>query len=121
MARTAHDVRTELQALEATARRYDTGMNEGGEGYNPHTAALRTLQAEYDRLMEAEADAACAARRAKEDAEWTKEVTIQRRAAWNAWVRSQGTTVHSAAMAQHCQEVGYDMLLLKRQIVRHRL
>jgi len=121
MARTSTQVRSELQALEATARRYQDGMNEGGDGFNPHSAALRALRAEYDALMEAEAHDAYTAQLAVEDAEWTREVTIQRRADWNAWVKSQGKTIHPAAMTAHCQAVGYDMLLLQRQIRRHGL
>jgi hypothetical protein len=120
-ARTAAQVRDELHALRQTANRYQGVLNEGGDGFNPHSERLRALEAEYDARLEAEVTAAYQARLAAEDAEWTREVTIARRAAWNAWVRAQGRTIHPAQMAAHCQELGYDALLLKRQIVRHGL
>lgn len=119
--RTAAQVRAALHTLRQTAQRYDRLNNEGGEGYNPHAASLRTLEAEYDRLAEAEATAAYQARLAAEDAEWTREVTMERRAAWNAWVRSQGKSIAPAALAAHCQEMGYTMETLRRQITRHSL
>ena len=119
--RTAATVRAELQALQHRARRYDDGYNEGGEGYNPHRASVRALEAEYDRLAEAEADLAYDAKLAAEDAEWTRELTIARRAAWNTWVTAQGTQVRPAALTQYYQQAGYDMATLRRQITRHGL
>lgn len=121
MTRTAEAILIDLNTVKAQWRGYNAGLNEGGEGYNPHSAPLRTLQAEYDAAHEAEVHAAYQARLDAEDAEWTKDVTIARRAEWNAWVKSQGKTIAPAHMATHCQDVGYDMLTLKRQITRHGL
>lgn len=53
------------------------GMNEGGDGYNP-----------YDYEDSPETQAALAADATRFAAEWTPEVTAERRAAWNAWVRT---------------------------------
>ena len=121
MARTSVDVRRELAALEQAARMYQNRLNESGDGFNPHSEALGKLQREYDALIEAEVTVAYQARLATEDAEWTRDVTIARRSAWNAWVKSQGGTIHPATLAAHCKEIGYDMLLLQRQIKRHGL
>jgi hypothetical protein len=121
MTRTIDEIRRERDAMQRRYDRYQGDMNEGGDGYNPHAGALRTLKAEYDAAMDAHSDAGYQAQLAAEDAEWTREVTIARRADWNAWVRSMGATLHPAQMVAHCQEVGYDMLLLKRQIQRHGL
>jgi hypothetical protein len=121
MARTADEVQRELDALRQTWRRYNESSNKGGEGFNPHSQALQRLEAAYEALRQAEAHVAYKARLAAEDAEWTREVTIERRHAWNDWVRSQGQTIAPGQLAAHCQAVGYDMLLLSRQIKRHGL
>ena len=121
MIRTIDTIIVELAAVQAQYASYQDGLNEGGDGYNPHTEALRQLQAEYDTACEAETQRRYHARLAAEDAEWTREVTQARRAAWNAWVRAQGHAIHPAQLAAHCQEIGYDMLLLQRQIKRHQL
>ena len=121
MARTAEEIRHEMSALKALSRGYQAGMNEGGDGFNPHAAELRRLEAEYDAAREAEVMAHMAALQAAEDAEWTREVTAERRADWHAWVRSQGKTIHPALLAAHCQALGYDMLTLVRQVKRHSL
>jgi hypothetical protein len=121
MTRTLDDVKAELDALTQTARRYQQGMHEGGDGFNPHSAQVRQLQAEYDRLAEATAEARCAAIRAAEDQEWTRDLTQQRRAAWNAWVRSQGATIHPLQVAEQIKAQGWSLEALKAAIKRHGL
>ena len=119
--RTANDVRADLATLRQTARRYDRVHNEGAEGFNPHARQIADLEAELDRLASAEVTAAHQAKLAAEDMEWTREVTTERRAAWNAWVRSQGPRVTPAQVATQVQRQGWDTLQLKRHITRHGL
>lgn len=98
-------------------RAYDNAINEGGEGYNPYraeredavavdmprsiddvlhdleihdSAAMRASDAnnaEKVAALRAELAALEAAEQAEFLAEWSLEVTRQRRADWNAWVR----------------------------------
>lgn len=119
--RTADQIRRELVDARRAARAHDIRLNEGGEGYNPHAQRIAQLEAELGPVAEAELQAQHAARMAAEDAEWTAEVTQQRRADWNAWVRSQGKSIHPATMAAHCKAIGYDMSTLRRHIQRHGL
>jgi hypothetical protein len=118
--RTLEQITTDLTALKATARRYDAGLNEGGEGFTPHADAIRRLEREYDAVAEATAAARMAAIQQAEDAEWTHEVTMARRAAWNAWVQSQGT-VTPAQLAAQIKRQGWRIEALKAAIVRHGL
>lgn len=121
MARTLEQITTDLNALKATARRYDAGLNDGGEGFNPHHDAIRQLEREYDQAAEAQYDARLAAIRQAEVAEWTREVTLARRAEWNAWVKAQGTTIHTAQVAAQIQRQGWSVEALKASIKRHGL
>lgn len=118
---TLDTIRTEINALKATTSRYDAGLNEGGEGFNPHADAIRRLEREYDAVAEATATERMAALRQAEDAEWTRELTQQRRAAWNTWVKAQGTRVHTAQVAAQIKAQGWSVEALKRAITRHGL
>ena len=119
MTRTLTQIDAELATLTGVVRRYDAGANEGGEGFNPHSAALRILQAEYDQVAEATADGRIAALLAEQEARWTVEYTTARRAEWNTWVNSQGKTLHPATVANRVALQGWSVEALKRAIKRH--
>lgn len=119
--RTLEQIMTDLNALKAKAGRYDAGLNDGGEGYNPHHDAIRQLEREYDQVAEAEAEARIAVIRQAEAAEWTLELTQERRAAWNAWVKAQGATIHPSQVAAQIQRQGWSVEALKAAIKRHGL
>lgn len=121
--RTVTEITAELTALRATAHRYDSGANEGGEGFNPHHAALLALQAERDAAVQASEAERMAARQAATEAEWTRELTVQRRADWNAWVRSHSTqgTLAALLIAEQIKAQGWSLDELKRAITRHGL
>lgn len=121
MARTLAQIQADLDAIQATVRRYDAGYNEGGEGFNPHAEALRRLEREYDAVAEAEAEARVTAIRLAEVQEWTRNLTIARRAEWNAWVKAQGPQLHTAQVAAQIQRQGWSLEALKAAIKRHRL
>jgi hypothetical protein len=57
----------------------------------------------------------------EEDAEWTAEVTLARRDAWDAWVISHTETITSVQLAAHCLRLGWDLPTLKRHMKRHQL
>jgi hypothetical protein len=109
-------------AIQRAYDEYKNGMNEGGEGYNPYTAALAAKYADEDAKKEAAAQVRMAARQAATDAEWTLEVTVQRRAEWNTWVKSHGAArVHIAAITARIKEQGWHVEDLKAAIKRHGL
>jgi hypothetical protein len=70
--------------------------------------------------LEAEGKAAEAQMRAAEDAEWTAEVTAQRRAAWNAAIKS-GKYARGRTVAQVLVErdLGFGFETLRLQVARH--
>jgi hypothetical protein len=115
MTRTATDVRAALATLQAAARRYGDGMNEGAEGFNPHAAKIRQLEDELDRLAETEYETG----RQAELAAWTSEVTQQRRAAWNTWVQARHRT--PAEIDTWLRAQGWGLEDLKTAITRHGL
>lgn len=119
MARTMAQVQQERDALRQQWQHYQEGMHEGGDGFNPHTAALLALEAEYERLDEAAFDVLVQAAGALEDAEWTCEITQERRTAWNAWVKAQGRTISPAQVAAAQQAFGFTMLQLAHHVKRH--
>lgn len=122
MTRTVEQITTDLTAMKVQARRYDAVLNEGGEGYNPHTRACESLRGEQEAAEEARGLAQMAARQQEEDVEWTLEVTQTRRAAWNAWAKAQrpGTVTPTQITAQVTAQ-GWSVEALKRQIARHGL
>ena len=65
-----------------------------------------------------------AALRARHDAqfaaEWPREVTIERRATWNAWARAN-TNITPVGRAAHEREVRYTMAELRRAVALHNL
>lgn len=107
--------------LHDKARRYDAGLNEGGEGYNPYTEPLRQAVRAQDEAEEARGLAAIAARQQAEDAEWTVDITQARRAAWNAWAKAQRGKVTPAHITAQVKAQGWTVEALKRQIARHGL
>jgi hypothetical protein len=114
-------IQAERATLTQTARRYQAGANEGGDGYNPHAAALRALRAEEDAVQAATAEARVAALQEAKTQEWTREVTIARRAAWNTWVKSHGKTITPAQVAAQIHAQGWTIDDLKTAITRHSL
>ena len=111
MKRTTTQIRT-------AASNYDRLFNEGGEGYNPHRAELQAQQptaAEYAAWLQASATAAKAA----EEAEWTQEITQERRQAWNAWVRQSNGKLAPNLIANQIKAQGWNLDALKRAITRH--
>jgi len=69
--------------LQYAARNYRNVMLEGGEGYNPYQEELNRRRAEGEHREW------CAGRDAAFRDEWTPEVFVARRAAWNAEVQSR--------------------------------
>jgi hypothetical protein len=119
MARTSKQ--TDITPLTTAARRYDAGMNEGGEGFNPYADALRAAQRETDEAAWSRSQAEMSARQQAEDTEWTLEVTQTRRAAWNAWARSLQGPVTPTQVTAQIKAQGWTPETLKAQIARHGL
>jgi hypothetical protein len=119
--RTLEQITTELRDRQAAARHYDGSLNERGEGFNPHTDAIRRLERDLDRVQEATASERLAAILQAEDAAWTREVTTLRRAAWNTWVKAQGKRLDGSKVAAQVKHQGWTLEALKRQVARHGL
>ncbi len=81
-------------------------VNEGGEGYVSEKGPSAEFMTEL---------AACKAKSEKTKAEWTKEVTTERRAAWNAYVTKTGCTV----VAEIEQAVGFKMSTLQWAVSKY--
>jgi hypothetical protein len=110
------------QGLKDKAAAYNRGMNEGKEGYSPHSTALREAQGKVDRAGERLVEAKVAHSQAKTNAEWTKEVTQSRREAWNSHMKSlAGTKITGKKLGEIETKHGFDFQTLKEQISRHGL
>jgi DNA repair ATPase RecN len=120
---TSKDLDTQISALSRAARRYKAGQNEGGDGYTPYAEQLAQLQADRDSLHAAESDAAYAAAQAAKTAEWTLEVTMVRRQAWNTWVRGNIVKgqLHLGRVADQQVVQGWTAEELKAAVARHAL
>ena len=120
--RTIATMRAERDALQAEwdakssglkgMAKIDRTMNEGGGGYSKSEAASAALAAEYMPRMKVLDDEIFRA-------EWTPEVTAQRRAAWNAEMadlskRKVGMT--SKVMAEVQARVGFSHSDLKKAL-----
>jgi hypothetical protein len=102
---------------------YQAGMNEGGEGYNPHAATLAKSSAADAAKNEVILAERIAAKTAAAIAEWTKEVTTARRGEWNAWVRSTGQIglALRVLVSDKIKAQGWGPDELRAAIVRHGL
>lgn len=100
--RNSKDIGKDIKAFNIT-------NNEGcADSYNPY-------QDEYDLAIEAEV-------MAQFGNEWTRETTLARRSAWNAFVRSLGpATVSSATINNQEISQGWKMADLKAAIINHGL
>ncbi len=95
---------TRLQELESQAKRYSSLHNENGQGYNPYNSQI---DEELERLV---VDSF--------GAEWTKEVTAERRAIWNQLVTSSQIKGFKALTAAE-STAGFKMADLKKAIALH--
>ncbi len=103
--------RAELATLEAARRKF-WGECEGSREWSPMD----------DRIEAKLREVADLARRI-EEAAWTRDVTVARRAEWNAWVRANATAkgVSTAAAAAQQKRQGWTMIDLRAAIARHGL
>ena len=70
--------------------------------------------------LQREIAALCARHDAQFAAEWPREVTIERRVAWNAWARAN-TNITPVGRSAHEREVRYTMSELRRAVALHNL
>lgn len=100
--------------LNALYRKLNSLQSDEGIGTPEDVAEVQAQIAQ----IEAEQDAAFWA-------EWTREITIERRAAWNALVRSgklsRGGKVDMAAVRRAEQAQGWTMESLRRAVAKHGL
>lgn len=71
-------------------------------------AELADAEAQIAELHQAEQD--------RFVAEWTREITAERRAAWNAWVAGQGSRISAQAVYAQQGRQGWLLATLKRAI-----
>lgn len=103
--------RAELSAMEA-ARRQFCAESEGARDWSPMD----------DRIHEQTLAVADLARRI-EEAAWTRDVTVARRAEWNAWVKANATAkgVPAAAAMARQKRQGWTVADLRAAVARHGL
>ena len=95
------------ERIISASKRYQNGVNEGGDGYNPY----------YDR-SDATQERIMAAAMAEHWAEWTLDRTIDRRVEWNTAAK----TLRTPRDVQDLQErVGYRVDDLKEAIKHYAL
>lgn len=100
--KTTREIKAELAELGNKSRAYCEAINEGGEGYNPYDAKIEAKFAEL---------------KIAEDAEWTRDVTISRRAAWNKEVN----TMTAPTAAKIAAKLGFEMETLKRYVTKYNI
>ncbi len=103
--------RAELATMEA-ARRRCSAEAEGAGDWSPMD----------DRIHEQTLAVAGLSRRI-EEAAWTRDVTVARRAEWNAWVRANATKkgVPAAAVVAQEKRQGWTAADLRAAVARHGL
>ena len=99
--RSRDEITTEMEQVGEAGRRMNRFQNEGGEGYD-HTDTAR-IDRLYDELQQSIR------------AEWTPDVTLARRAAWNAAV-SASTSPTARAIER---ATGIDLDELNAAVKRH--
>jgi len=105
---------------------YKKKMLEGGEGYNPHSDAVRIARKEMEVASGKLADARIRLAEAKEHKEWTKEETQKRRGKWNSmikdWItKNPGKKISGEQFRKFETEAGFQLHILKKHIERHGL
>lgn len=98
--RTTTQIVDEIKALQAKDRAYNSLVNEGGEGYEREDSRIAALQDEF-----------LAAAKAEKAAQWTVEIFVARRAAWNAEVAkvaaANGGAVPNSEFKSMVARLGY--------------
>lgn len=104
--RTSKEIRAEINAIKAEDKKYNSLVNEGGYGYQRDSVPSKL----WEELYAAEA--------AEFAAEWTPEVTAERRAEWNVSVKrdAKGGTIRSAQVRAIEAKVGFTMADLKKAV-----
>lgn len=111
-------LKTEYDQLTAQAKQYNATNNEGADGYNPFDSKIAALGEEICNLEYAD-------KVAKQDAEWTIDVTVGRRAAWNSEIKSlsaadkllpKGILLNNLA-----QKLGFKLDTLNKYVAKHNL
>lgn len=118
--RTPEQIQADIISLNAQYRRqaskaaaYDRLQNEGGEGYSTYEDVSET---HYSKLKALKAELLAA--------EWTKEVTTERRAAWNAMVKAasaRGENWSGKDQVAAEQSIGFTLSDLRQAIKLHNL
>jgi hypothetical protein len=115
--RTISEITADLK-IAGQKQDFFNGINEGGDGFNPHTITL-------DKLHKELAAAKAVVAKEAQLAEWTREVTEVRRASWNTEVKAlgakKGGTLDLADLLPIQKKLGFTMGDLKEAIARHGL
>lgn len=103
--------RAELATMEAARRRF-SAESEGATDWSP-----------MDDRIEAKLREVATLSRLIEEAAWTRDATVSRRAEWNAWVRANATKKGVPAAAAVAQEKrqGWTVADLRAAVARHGL
>ncbi len=93
-------------------RAVDRVQNEGGEGFSSYEAAAEDLADEYlPRIT--------ALRNAEFAATWTRDVTVQRRATWNAEIGKLGTKIEPGKVSAVIARLGYSHVEIAKAKALH--
>ena len=109
--RTTTEILAAIKLAGAKDRAYNRVLNEGGEGYERDST--EALQAEYFEAEKAEFAAI-----------WTNEVTVARRATWNAEMMALSAKkipMTGKLMTATIAKLGFSLLDLKRGMKLHNI
>jgi hypothetical protein len=101
---TREDIKAEIASIQDAGRRMNALQNEGADGYD-HTDNVRLIEL-ADMLVKMDRD------------EWTYDVTVARRAAWNAELKRQGS---SATLVSMRDAMGFGLDDLKAAKRKHNI
>lgn len=93
-------------------RSVDRVLNEGGEGYSAYEAAAARLADEYLPRVSELTNAIFAA-------EWTADVTADRRETWNGEIRKMGAKITPGALKALITRLGYGQADIVRAKALH--
>ncbi len=103
--------RADLATMEAARRRFEAEA-EGARDWSP-----------MDDRIEAKLREVADLSRRIEEAAWTRDATVARRAEWNAWVKANATKrgVPAAAVIAQEKRQGWTVAALRAAVARHGL
>ena len=103
-----------VKAEMKSAARYDRLQNEGGEGYSSEDDVFAKYSQQFEALQKEIAEES----EISFKAEWTKEVTAERRAIWNKEVKAKSSWTPAGVRGLE-KRLGFEMGAMKKAVSMH--